>query len=306
MIRSMTGFGDATGQSAPSPSSNGDTGGAEYFVEARSVNAKYFKAQIRLPEELQPLEPEIELAAKHTLDRGTVTIRVTMTDRSTAAALQINHRALDRYVEQLGDAEAIKTGAVAMDAAALLNLPGVLQPPGGEDERLQRTREALLPLVGEAAEKLSQMRAREGQELDADLRKQLDSIEGNVAAIQTKAPVAVKAYEQRLRQRIDSLLQGTEASVGDADLIREVAVHAEKTDVAEEISRLSGHVAHFRERLDDSNGDPVGRTLDFLSQEMLREANTIASKSQDAEISQRVVDVKGAIDRIKEQVQNVL
>ena len=320
----MTGFGDATasvetrpGQpldqapdQAPDQASDqaggGSAGGVEYFVECRSVNSKYFKASVRLPEELQPLEPEIDLAARHALERGTVTVRVTVSDRSTEAALEINHKALDRYAEQLGRSRSVSDGRVAVDAGALLGLPGVLQPPGGEDERLERARAAVLPLIERACAGVTAMRSREGELLDADLRAQLAQVGDLVERIAERAPVAVRSYEQRLRQRIDALIAEAGGEVGEADLVREIAVHAERTDIAEEIARLSGHVAHFRERLDASEGEPVGRTLDFLAQEMLREANTIASKSQDADISRHVVGVKGAIDRIKEQVQNVL
>jgi uncharacterized protein (TIGR00255 family) len=114
----------------------------------------------------------------------------------------------------------------------------------------------------------------------------------------------VAEYEARLQSRIQVLLQSADLRVEPAELIREIAVYAEKTDIAEEISRLSGHIEQFRQLLDVADR-PVGRTLDFLSQEMLREANTIASKSPNADISRAIVEVKGAIDRIKEQVQNV-
>ena len=108
----------------------------------------------------------------------------------------------------------------------------------------------------------------------------------------------------RLRQRLATALKELGATVSDADLVREVAIFAERSDIAEEVARLSGHVAQFRSVIDASNPQPAGRTLDFLAQEMLREANTIASKSGDVEISRRVVEIKTAIDRIKEQAQN--
>ena len=119
------------------------------------------------------------------------------------------------------------------------------------------------------------------------------------------APGVVEAYERRLKQRIESLLKEAELRLDQVELVREIAVYAEKTDIAEEIQRLGAHLDQFLTLIDRRDGTPVGRTLDFLSQEMLREANTIASKSPDAEISKLVVEVKGAIDRIKEQVQNV-
>jgi uncharacterized protein (TIGR00255 family) len=117
--------------------------------------------------------------------------------------------------------------------------------------------------------------------------------------------VTVQLYQERLRQRMQALLAESGTAVQDEDLLREVAVFAERTDIAEEVARLEGHLAQFTEIIDSEDGEPSGRTLDFLSQELLREANTIASKCLDVEISRRIVEIKGAIDRIKEQAQNV-
>ncbi|MEL6328161.1 MAG: YicC/YloC family endoribonuclease [Planctomycetota bacterium] len=302
MIRSMTGFGDATARVA-----SGDNGGStEYFVELRSVNNKYFKTIMRLPEDLQPLEPSLEVAIKKRLDRGTVTVRIVQSDTSASAAMEINAKALDRYVDALRASEAVASGSVSFDAAGLLSLPGVLQSPPGEDERLRRARGALMPLVEQACDRLIEMRQREGGDLERDLRSQLDLIAEHLGEISERAPAVVQGYEQRLKQRIEMLLENAGARIEQGDLVREIAIYAEKTDIAEELTRLGGHIDHFRDRLSADGGEPVGRTLDFLTQEMLREANTIASKSPDAAISERVVDIKGAIDRIKEQVQNVV
>ncbi|MEM7756147.1 MAG: YicC/YloC family endoribonuclease [Planctomycetota bacterium] len=295
MIRSMTGFGDASGK----------TDDAEFFVELRSVNNKYFKAVFRLPDEFQSLEPILETAMRRTLKRGTVTLRVAVSETSERAALDINSSALQRYIEQLEGTEAIQSGRVKLDAGSLVTLPGVLQPPGGEDERLRQTRAVLEPLVEKAAEKLLDMRQVEGAAARDDLMSQHDVIASRLAEIEERAPEVVKVYQERLQGRMQALLADAEMTVQPAELIREIAVYAEKTDIAEEIVRLRGHLVQFKERLNDDAGEPVGRTLDFITQEMLREANTIASKSPDAEVSKRTVEIKGAIDRIKEQVQNI-
>src|SRR5262245_19280053 len=131
------------------------------------------------------------------------------------------------------------------------------------------------------------------------------SIAERLAGIAARAPQVVESYQARLRQRMESLLAEVGASVRDEDLLREVAVFAERSDIAEEIVRLGSHLEQFREIIDCDDREPSGRTLDFLAQEMLREANTIASKSSDAEISRRIVEIKGGIDRIKEQAANV-
>ena len=294
MIRSMTGFGEASAQQD----------GVHYFVEVRSLNSKYFKAAIRLPEAYQGLEAEMESALRRRVHRGTVTLTGSCTDTSEAAAFEVNHLALERYIEQIRKAPMVAKGSVSIDVAALLALPGVLQPPANEEVRLHKARAAFLPLLNKACDGLQAMREVEGKALREDLLRQRDLIATLLAKISERAPTVVAEYEARLQSRIQTLLKSADLRVDPVELIREIAVYAEKTDIAEEIQRLTGHIEQFSQ-LQDESDKPVGRTLDFLSQEMLREANTIASKSPNADISRAIVEVKGAIDRIKEQVQNV-
>lgn len=295
MIRSMTGFGEAAAE----------IDGIHYFVEIRSLNNKYFKSVIRFPEEFQGLEAEMESELRRRLNRGTVTLRGSCTDVSEAAAFEINHRALDRYIAQLREAKAVRAGELSFDAGSLLDLPGVLQPSANEESRLTHARQAFKRLLGEACEHLLSMRTREGSMLREDLLSHHAFIAEHLAGISERAPSVVAEYENRLRQRISTMLADAGLSVEPVEIVREIAIYAEKTDIAEELSRLRGHLDQFEELLDGGCERPVGRTLDFLAQEMLREANTIASKSPDSLISRRIVEVKGAIDRIKEQVQNV-
>lgn len=295
MIRSMTGFGDASIRD----------NGVEHCVEVKSVNNKYFKAVMRLPESLQPLEPEFEVALRRRLDRGTVTLSVSVSEISEQAAFQINHLALDRYVEQLRLSRAVQSDAVRLDLAPLLALPGVLQPPGDEEGRIQRARATLLPLIERACDELLEMRTREGADLQRDLIEQHDLIAAHLERVAAHAPGVVSEYERRLRARIEALLADAGLRVNEGDLVREIAVYAEKTDIAEEITRLRGHLRQFADRITGNDGASIGRTLEFLTQEMLREANTMASKSPSAEVSRLIVEIKGAIDRIKEQVLNV-
>ncbi len=293
----MTGFGEAAGH----------VGGVHYFVEVRSLNSKYFKAVIRLPDEFQGLEAEMDAALRRRLTRGTVTLTGKCTDATEAAAFEVNHRALERYLERIRRAPLTTAthGEVTIDAASLLTLPGVLQPPANEEARLHAARDAFLPLVERACDGVLAMRATEGRALHEDLLAQRDLITDRLALISERAPGVVLVYEQRLKARIDAMLSAADLRVDPVEIIREIAAYAERTDIAEEISRLSGHMQQFGELLSSAEPRPVGRTLDFLSQEMLREANTIASKSPDSDISRAIVEVKGAIDRIKEQVQNV-
>jgi uncharacterized protein (TIGR00255 family) len=227
------------------------------------------------------------------------------TEVGESAALSINHLALERYIEQIRQAPLVAKGQVSIDVAALLSLPGVLQAPANEEARMARTRDALLPLTERACAGVLAMRCAEGKGLLEDLSGQRDLIAERLEAIRTRAPAVVAEYETRLKGRIETLVKGTDVRLSTVDVVREIAVYAERTDIAEEISRLGGHIEQFTELLGAPVDKPVGRTMDFLAQEMLREANTIASKSPDAEISRAIVEVKGAIDRIKEQVQNV-
>lgn len=295
MIRSMTGFGEASAT----------IGGAHYYLEIRSLNSKYFKAVIRLPEQFQVLEAEMESQLRHRLNRGSVFMSVKHSDTSGDAAHAINQQALARYVEQLSNLAQVKGGSVRVELAPLLHLPGVLQPPSDEEERLAAARKALIELLGKACDGLISMREREGRMLRDDLMDHRKDIAEKLKLIETRSPGVSAEYERRLRARIKQMLDEAGLSVEAVDLVREIAVWAERSDISEEITRLSGHIDQFAEMLSGGAAKPIGRTLDFLTQEMLREANTIASKCGDAEISRWTVEIKGAIDRIKEQVQNV-
>jgi len=295
VIRSMTGFGDAAAQD----------GGVHYFLEVRSLNNKYFKAVIRLPDDLQSLEADLESALRKRLSRGTVTLTAKRTNVSASAALEINTAALDRYVEQLKKSGSVTSGDVALDLTPLLALPGVLHPPADDEARLDKAREVFRKLADEACDHLVSMRQREGLLLQSELRGHRDYIAERLEKIAQLAPGVVDEYEERLKNRIDGLLKDSGEPLEPVEFVREIAVYAEKTDIAEEIARLRGHIGQFTDMLENGDDRPIGRTLDFLSQEMLREANTIASKTPDAGVSRLIVEIKGAIDRIKEQSANV-
>jgi len=295
VVRSMTGYGDASIT----------IDGVHYFVEVRALNNKYFKATIRLAEALQGLEAEMEARLREKISRGTVTLTARSTDASASAAYTINTQALDRYVQQLSELPQVKGGGLKLDLGQLLNLPGVLQPPADEEDRLDKARGIFLPLLDKAVTNLLAMRQREGRVLVDDLKSHQTYIAERLSLVAQRAPGVVADYQSRLKQRIETMFREADATVEPADLIREIAVYAERTDIAEEIKRLSAHLDQFGSLISATDGKPIGRTLDFLAQEMLREANTIASKSPDAAISRSTVEIKGAIDRIKEQAANI-
>lgn len=294
MIRSMTGFGSATI----------NVSGAHYSVEIRSVNNRYYKSQIRLPEELQGLEAEVDAAVSKRLSRGSVVVTVRFSDTSADAAAQINTNAVQRYLEQLLKVPGLTHESARVDLTALLTLPGVVINDAAE-EKIERARGTILKLLNEACDKLLAMRGHEGKTLLAEFHKHCAVIANHLIVVNQRVPATVQMFQERLRQRMQSLLAESGTAVREEDLLREVAVYAERSDIAEEVARLQGHLAQFASIIDSNGEEPAGRTLDFLSQELLREANTIASKCLDGEISRRIVEIKGAIDRIKEQAQNV-
>jgi uncharacterized protein (TIGR00255 family) len=184
-----------------------------------------------------------------------------------------------------------------------VQLPGVCQEPRDESDEISRHGDTIRQLMKAAITKLSAMRQREGQSLMADLLKHTKLIEISLAEIQTRAPSVIEDYHRKLAQRVNLLLSKAELQLNQGDLLREVAVFAERADISEEIQRLTSHLEAFEHAC--RTGEHAGRKLDFITQEMLREANTIASKANDALIARHIVEIKGAIDRVKEQVQNV-
>jgi len=296
MIRSMTGYGEA----------HATHDGVHYHLELRSLNNKFFKCATRLPEELAALDAEIEARLRKSVHRGSFALIIHMRVIEAAAASHINDDILLAYLDHLETIRGrLGEQNVNIDLTQLLALPGVLQPAFADDAMLDRARPVLMGLVDQAAEKLCAMRVTEGEALVDDLTRQLDLIRHRLATIRERAPLVVEEYHHRLRARVDELIKKAQLTVEQPELIREVAIFADRADVSEEVTRITGHIEQFRQVLAADDNEPAGRTLDFIAQELLREANTIASKSNDSAISRAVVDIKSAVDRLKEQVQNV-
>lgn len=294
-IRSMTGFGAA----------NAEVDGSKFAVEARSVNNKFLKTIVRLPDELAAMETDLETAVGRRLRRGSVMITIRWSAGGSAMASRIDAEAARAAVEQLLAAMTPEIRErCTVDVASLMMIPGVA---GGTDSAklLETARPIILRLFGEACDSLVEMRECEGTALRVELERFGHQMRELLEAVATRAPQVVEVYRDRLHQRITALLEDVGKSLEEGDLVREVAVFAERSDIAEEVVRLGGHLDQFFDILAREDGEPVGRTLDFLTQEMLREANTIASKSADTEIARAVVEIKGLIDRVKEQAANV-
>ena len=297
MISSMTGYGEAEGQ----------LNGVTYAVEIRTVNNRYFKASVRLPDSMAFLEDDIEKLLRRNLSRGTVNYVLRLKNVSANVLFDIDETALQAYMERLSHIASSANMKCPIDVGGLLNLPGIIRPTSPDEEVAGQVKEMVLSITQEAIEKLKQMRAAEGASLEADLKKHCREIEKDLERVRARGEAVVKGYAKRLKKRVDELLASAKLKLDDETIAREVAIFADRSDISEEIARLDSHLQQLLQSCQGpaGTGGQAGRRLDFISQEMLREANTIASKASDIEIIRCVVDIKCRIDRIKEQVQNI-
>jgi uncharacterized protein (TIGR00255 family) len=272
-------------------------------VEVRSVNHRFLQVKARLPAPWAGFEPEVEEIVRRRLERGSVYVTVGARQTAPERDVRLNLPLARRYaalLRTLGRSLRLDGGLEIEDLAALPGVLGASEPDLRESEReFAAVRRAL----ASALDRLVSMRDREGKTLARDLDRRASGIEGRVGKIERRAPAVVAGYREKLGRRMKDLLEGTEARVREEDLAREVAVFADRCDVSEEITRLRSHLREFRRTLRGSGS--VGRTLDFLIQEMLRETNTIGSKASDAAIASEVVALKSEIEKVREQVQNV-
>ena len=286
----MTGFGRAATQIE----------GVAHTIEIRAVNHRYLDLKLRVPGHLAGLESAIRDRVRPVLQRGRVDLLISSAagDAEVGGELRLNQP----LIEQLAGISAAlhKSGFEFLTGDAVLAWPGVVQSvPKALDDAAAAA--AILPALDQALEAVVGMRRVEGASLAKDLRAHLAAMESERVALLAEAPAQVAHYQARLRSRVEALL--ADRSVDEGRLLHEVAVFAEKSDVAEELSRLTSHFEQFEGLL--RQPDPVGRRLDFLCQEMLREANTIASKVQDAGLSARAISLKAHLEQLREQVQNV-
>jgi uncharacterized protein (TIGR00255 family) len=290
MIRSMTGFG----------SGGGASGGEEVDVEVRSVNHKYCEVKVRLPRDLAALEIESSRMVKERLARGGVDVAVRRSGAAGAAVPRVDAALAQSYARAFAEVQARLGLSGGVTLADVIAADGVVRL----EERavdLDAAREALRHGLGVALDALVAMRAREGEALARDLVARLDEVEALVSRVVELTPRTVEHHRDRLAERVQELARGV--TVDPARLAQEVALLADRMDVTEETTRLRSHLAQARALL--GGVEPAGRKLDFIVQEMHREANTIGSKSQSADIAAVVVSMKAEIERMREQVQNV-
>ncbi|MBJ6765175.1 YicC family protein [Myxococcaceae bacterium JPH2] len=291
MLKSMTGFGAGRAR----------VGDEEVSVEVRSLNHKFCEVKVRLPRELASLESVLVKTVKDRLARGSVEVLV----KRQAATVSGNVPTVDvalareyaRAFREVADALGL-TAEVAW--AHVANQPGVIRL---EEKGLaiEPATQAVQVALEQALGALESMRETEGQSIQADLDARMKLIEGWSREVADLAPKAVADYQTRLSERVAELARGI--AVDPQRLAQEVTLFAERTDIAEEVTRLGIHLEQFRILM--ASREPAGRRMDFLVQEMHREVNTTGSKSQHAEISARVVSMKAEVERIREQVQNV-
>lgn len=294
MMRSMTGYGVGSYQ----------TEAIVVSVEVRTVNHRFLDVHLRLPKEYAALEPDIHRAVRGSILRGRVDISFSIKARRPAD-VRIDTELAQRYWKaaeqirsefQLGD---------SLDLSTLISLPGVVEsrevesPKEGPGE--DSLRQAMLESLRQAIEGVLRMRAQEGEVLRADMSRHLVNIDHNTRQVRLVAPQLPLEYRQRLEERLARLLP--QDGVDPQRLAQEVALLAEKSDIAEELARLESHVDQFAGWM--KGGEEVGKKMDFLLQEMQREVNTILSKSANLEVTKYGIAMKADIEKLREQTQNI-
>ena len=291
MLRSMTGFGAA------------ETENESYkvHVEVKSVNQRFLDLAFHMPRLLNVWEDELRNRIKEKAARGKMDVYVTLVDkREMEACVRVNHGLAKGYHGALNEISDLLHLPRNGDVTAIAAYPDVLVME--ERTSLEGCEEVLFPALEQALESLDAMRQREGMNIQQDFQQRLAELESMVDKVSALAPEIVEAYRQRLQKMMAELL--ADKDFDETRIIQETALYADKVNYTEEIVRLKSHFQQFRQMVAAAEG-PVGRKLDFLIQEMNREANTIGSKANNAAAAQIVVDIKSEIEKIREQVQNI-
>jgi uncharacterized protein (TIGR00255 family) len=265
-------------------------------LELRAVNHRYLDVQMRMPEELRSFEGALREMISAQMQRGKVECRINYAARDAQSGTVLNRELLLQLSDWSREVQAVFPGAATLSVADLLGWSGMLKPPAGSSEELSA---ALFELMKSALSEFTASRMREGEKLAAFLSERLEKIEALRIEAMPRVPSAIAAYEARLIKRLNEALQNAD----DERIRQEVALFANKIDVDEELSRLLSHLEEMRRIL--RQGGAVGKRLDFLMQELNREANTLGSKSVDAEVSRCSMEMKILIEQMREQIQNL-
>jgi len=291
VLLSMTGFGEARLQD--------ERWSVE--VEVRTVNNRHLKMSARISEPYGSLEPDLERLVRETIRRGTVQMTLRVERPRRAGDYRLNLEVLASYRDQLRHLQ--EPSAPPPDLASLLALPGVVEERKVATDDPHDDWPALAAVVSEALAKLQATRAEEGRAMAAELLLLGKEIATQLGRISERGPEVVASYQARLVERVQALVQEQGVTVEPKDVIREVAILAERADIAEEIVRLRAHLAQYVDVIHEPESS--GRKLEFVVQEMGREVNTIGSKANDVEICRGVVEIKGLLEKVRELIQNV-
>lgn len=290
MIRSMTGFGRATYE----------VDGRTYTVEIKSVNHKYNDINIRLPRFLNSIEDELRKQIQNSISRGKIDVFINFDNYSDKGYnIKINRNLAKEYLTELKSL-ADETG-VPFDLSVIdvSKLPDILKMEEDGDEELIAGE--LKVALSEALKNFVDMRTKEGEKLAEDMKKRVDWIEAKVSEISKFSSTLVEEYIEKLETRVKELMK-TDV-VDETRLAQEIVIYSDKCSIEEELTRLKSHISQFNDLLKGSS--PIGKKFDFLVQEMNREVNTIGSKANCLEITNRVIDIKTEIENIREQIQNI-
>lgn len=291
MLKSMTGYGRG----------EGETGLGRVVVESRSVNHRFSDINIRLPKRLVIFEARIKEIIRSQVLRGRIDVSIKLdAQEGEKSQLQVDSNLAEQYFQallalkdkfQLKGEITLELLAGAKDLISMKEESGEVEPYWQE----------IVPILKQSLQEMDKMKCLEGVALAMDIEKRLRQIKGQLEEIKAQYPSCVKSYQGRLRERLQSLLEGIE--VDQLRFQQEIAVLAERTDITEELVRAMSHLDQFSLFLNSK--ESVGRKMDFLVQEIHREVNTVSAKANDAGISQKVVEIKSELEKIREQVQNI-
>jgi uncharacterized protein (TIGR00255 family) len=291
VIRSMTGYGRKE-----------VTGAVHGSIEVRSVNNRYLDIQVKTPRSLAALEPRVKKTIQDRFSRGRFDVFITRNGEQERIGKLTHDEALAaQYIGILRDLKARFNLSGEVDLSLVAGFHDIITVTE-DNEDIEAVWQLFAEGLGQALDELDGMRAEEGRALVRDMVRRLDIISSFMKEIDILSPLSVESARRRMDETLTRLLNERPDPVR---LAQEVAILAERTDVTEELTRLSSHIAQFRSMLAGATREPIGRRLDFLLQEMGREANTISSKAQEAQISYHVVNIKAELEKIREQTQNI-
>jgi uncharacterized protein (TIGR00255 family) len=289
----MTGFGEAHAQQD----------GLAISVEIRCVNSRYLKLSTRLAEGYSSLEPKVESLVRKRIRRGTIQINVRLNRDKSPDDYRINGEVLSSYRNQINSIREDSDASRPVELESLLLLPGVVSDDAARHNNAAESWPLVRDTLEAALSNLSQMRSEEGRVMADDLTVNLQAVTASLEQVQARSPLVAEAYRDRLTERLNKIIADHGISLEPADVIKEVGLFADRSDISEEIVRLRSHVEQFTSIMETTGSS--GRKLEFLTQEMVREGNTIGSKANDVEIARHVIEIKTAIERIREMIQNV-